>query len=116
MSVTRRRCGGKPGFSTRSWRTTAVPGSPSLWTSTADELAGVSSCPPLSSCAIVLLRALCHVKYRLVRLRCDPDGRTDDRADTEDPEEQALCHGAERTEFEAAGGLVLLDVLEVGDD
>jgi len=53
---------------------------------------------------------------RSVGLRGEPDGHPDDRAEREDPDEQALRDGAEAAELQTAGRRVVVEVLEVGDD
>ena len=55
-----------------------------------DESAAASSVPLWSSCAMVLLLQVLRCRRASVGLRRDPHGDGDDRAETEDPDEQSL--------------------------
>src|SRR6478752_9835738 len=85
-SVIRSRCGGRPGLCTGSGTATASPG---------EGFQEALSCSSgSSSWAMLLLVSVACVVRRSVGLRRDPHGDGDQRADAEDPDEEALGDGA----------------------
>src|SRR4051794_9154507 len=103
VSVTRSRCGGRPGVRSASARSTAVPGSVAVRPCASAGIRSVESSFAMS------------VGF-LVRLRGQPDGERDDRAEAEDPEEEALGDRAEAAEREAADVLAPALRLQRRDD
>src|SRR5690349_16476170 len=107
LSVIRSRCGGSSGLRTGSVTATASPG---------EGFQEALSCSSgSSSCAMLLLVSSC-VSVRSVGLRRDPHGDGDQRADAEDPDEEALGDGSECAEREAAGRRGVLQEQQVADD
>src|SRR3954453_2070928 len=107
LSVIRRRWGGSSGSRTGSGTATASPG---------EGFQVALSCSRGSVSSVMLLLVRIAFRRRSVRLRRDPHGDGDQRADAEDPDEQALRDGSEGAQAESARRLVLLQEEQGRDD
>ena len=107
-SVGRQTCAGRPGLAIGSSGTSSPRGG---------RRASASS-PVVGQVVVVVAHAAASSFFLLERVGVggDPDGEADQRADADQPGEQALAHRADAAEVEAAVLGLLLQRVEVGDD